>query len=97
MTELKQATEATREPPADHAVGSQVDLVLGAWVPVTERMPPPNGRYLVWFDGDCIGIAHTFAKWKHPSHPLGYLIQGHGGSHNQVTHWMPLPDPPQSA
>jgi hypothetical protein len=70
---------------------------LGAWVPCAQKMPPPDGRYLVWFSGDCIGIAHTFVKWKHPSHPLGYLIQGHGGSHNDVTHWMLLPSPPQSA
>jgi hypothetical protein len=67
------------------------------WVPCANKMPPRDGRYLVWFGGDCIGIAHTFTKWKHQSHPLGYLIQGHGGSHNDVTHWKPLPEPPDSA
>jgi len=71
--------------------------VPAGWVPCAERMPPPDRRYLVWFSGDCIGIAHTFSKWKHPSHPLGYLIQGHGGSHNDVTHWMPLPPAPGAA
>lgn len=67
------------------------------WISVKECMPPPDSRCLVWFCGDLIGVAHTFTKWKHPSHPLGYLIQGHGGSHNDVTHWMPLPPPPIDA
>jgi hypothetical protein len=57
-------------------------------------MPPPDSEILVWWGGDCLGMAHTFSKWKHPSHPLGYLIQGHGGSHNDVTHWRARPAPP---
>lgn len=62
------------------------------WIACKDKMPPPDSRLLVAWGGDCIAMAHTFTKWKDPSHPLGYLIQGHGGSHNQVTHWVMLDD-----
>jgi hypothetical protein len=80
------------------AVGAQVDLVLGAWVPMRERPPPPDTWLLVtWGNHRAVDKAHTFTKWKHRTHPLGYLIQGHPGAHTDVTHWQPLPAPPQSA
>ena len=66
------------------------------WVAVTERMPPPDSNLLVvWGEDRQVDKAHTFSKWKHPSNPLGYLIQGHPGSHNDVTHWMLRPEAPQ--
>lgn len=72
------------------------DTKAAQWVPVSERMPPPDAWLLVtWGDHRAVDKAHTFVKWRHNSHPLGYLIQGHPGAHNDVTHWMPLPPPPQ--
>lgn len=67
------------------------------WVSMDDRPPPPDTKLLVvWACGDEYRVdkAHTFTKWEHPGHPLGYLIQGHPGSHAMVTHWMlepPLP------
>jgi len=69
--------------------------VPAGWISVADRMPPPDTRLLVvWGDQKAVDKAHTFSKWKHHSNPLGYLIQGHPGSHNDVTHWMPLPAAP---
>ncbi len=67
------------------------------WTPIAEQMPPFGVKLLVvWGDHKAVDKAHTFSKWKHKSHPLGYLIQGHPGSHNDVTHWMLLPEPPRA-
>ncbi len=47
MTERKQAPEATDAPTKAPAVGSQVDLVLGAWQPIATA--PKNGaEILAW-------------------------------------------------
>jgi hypothetical protein len=70
---------------------------LGAWVPMAERWPPPDAWLLVTWGGSVVDKAHTFTKWKHRTNPKGYLIQGHPGSHNCVTHWMLLPAPAISA
>lgn len=78
------------------------------WIPVTERLPEKDGRYQVSTHGySNYGIRHAcFAKdarkvdkfdfrcrWKNVWY--GYDSEwGHyeiGG----VTHWMPLPEPPQ--
>jgi 8-oxo-dGTP pyrophosphatase MutT (NUDIX family) len=67
------------------------------WTSARERMPPPGVELLVaWGEHRAVDTAHTHAhvKWKHPSHPLGYLIQGHPGSHNDVTDWMLRPTAP---
>ena len=76
--------------------GSDSGNVLGVWVPVVERMPPPDTWLLVAWHGGRVDKAHTFNKWKHHSHPLGYLIQGHPGAHVDVTHWMLLPQAPNA-
>jgi len=65
------------------------------WTSAREQMPPPDVELLVaWGDHRAVDTAHTHVRWKHPSHPLGYLIQGHPGSHNDVTDWMLRPVAP---
>lgn len=62
------------------------------WVSMKDRPPPPDCWLLVtWGDHNAVDKAHTYTKWKHKTNPLGYLIQGHHGSHNDVTAWMLLP------
>jgi hypothetical protein len=66
------------------------------WMAVTERLPELrkagqcrcSNSCLVFFD-DCIGIAFLLDDGSDT------LWRGHGGSHNMVTHWMPLPPPPK--
>lgn len=60
------------------------------WIPVEERLPEELtdvltkcGHGAAWF----YGLAHLFeGKWK---------VDGIGGSVDIVTHWMPLPEPPE--
>lgn len=58
------------------------------WIKCSERMPEPGVSVLVAFSGK-VGIADRSLLWKGD-----YLFTGHGGSHVEVTHWMPFPDPP---
>ena len=57
------------------------------WIPVSERLPEKDGYYLVYcaeYDGICIiyyEILKTKSKWR--------------TKWKEVTHWMPLPEPPK--
>ena len=71
---------------ADHLLANGV--VVREWIPVTERLPEVGRRVLVT-DG------------KHVS--FGYDLRGGEGNlwcaqfpcnDGEVTHWMPLPEPP---
>lgn len=70
------------------------ELELG-WVSVKDSLPEDRTlRCLVVFGESYgmpqIGIATRSVPWK------GELLwSGHGGSHNDVTHWMPLPPSPK--
>ena len=60
------------------------------WIPVTERLPSREGRYITAFSKGEVGqnvfmIFHGApAKWYYNSEDTGV-----------VTHWMPLPEPPK--
>ena len=66
-----------------------------SWVSVDNGLPSDGVECLVWFDiggGEMrIGIAARRAPWR------GTLLwHGHGGSHNSVLHWQPLPKAPNA-
>ena len=78
------------------------------WIPVTERLPEQDGKYLVCKNlfGDAYITAIRFAKdgrkvckfdfqerWKN----VWYEYDSETGyfSVYTVTHWMPLPEPPK--
>jgi hypothetical protein len=70
---------------------------MSEWKRLRDEWPPQGVEILVcWMCGGepRVDKAHTYAKWRHPSNPRGYLIQGYPGAHADVTHWMPLPQPP---
>lgn len=57
------------------------------WIPVTERLPEKSGEYLTYC-GDYVGVCvlyyevlKTKGKWR--------------TRWKEVTHWMPLPQPPK--
>ncbi len=67
------------------------------WIPVTERLPGEEGWYLVFTKPDrgyksinkgyfCKGF-----DWDH----FAPRWHGAGGTWTNVTHWMPLPEPPK--
>lgn len=58
----------------------------GRWIPVSERLPEDRVRVL-GFDGDRVFEAELFE---------GQWIWVSNKAHNWVvTHWMPLPEPPE--
>lgn len=74
------------------------------WIPVTERLPKENGRYLVRYvrDIDLEDGVHSDevrimrfadAQWRFPficNPDVRELV-----TMEKVTHWMPLPEPPK--
>lgn len=95
---------------ADHLIANGVTFATDKndghkWIPVTERLPEKDGDYLVWtgFQGRCerLGFVKDGREiseldfqynWKNVWYDYdsewGYI------SHD-VTHWMPLPEPPK--
>jgi hypothetical protein len=58
------------------------------WVRAKERLPEAKGDYIVWCDGSMPycngeGVHAPFHYWPH-----------NGGFREDVTHWMPMPEPP---
>lgn len=60
------------------------------WVSVTERMPEDYIRVLT---NDGRGNTHIFSHSKALRFPFGIGPNNH--RYYQVTHWMPLPEPPE--
>ena len=60
------------------------------WIPVTERLPETDGWYQVWTKTPFGG----FKSFNKASFHNGEW-HGGGGRWNNVTHWMPLPSPPE--
>jgi len=80
---------------------------MSGWISAEDRMPEKSGRYLVYTEsGSCFDAGYDeniddgcpFGEWveQFDSYTLGSL-----GSdwtpYCEITHWMPLPDPPEGA
>lgn len=91
---------------ADHLIANGV--TVQKWIPVTERLPEEDGKYLVFEQGNGRTVTSVlkFAKdarkvdrydfkgrWKN----AWYEYDSEWGYYtvNSVTHWMPLPEPPK--
>lgn len=91
---------------ADHLIANGV--TVQRWIPVTERLPEEDGEYLVWFgrnmfehyaevryfakDGEAVDkydLRHEKNVWYYYDSEWGYVACCN------VTHWMPLPEPPK--
>ena len=62
------------------------------WISVKERLPDEQGAVL----GYCIGGKHKQLSWMDIYYWTGEKF-GHPNPHenDEVTHWMPLPEPPK--
>lgn len=59
-------------------------VVPGKWIPVSERMPENDGAYLCWDNRYVTTYAFIFGAW-----------QANQFVAKNITHWMPLPNPPK--
>ena len=62
------------------------------WIPVTERLPEECGEYLVWAnvrpDKDEDPVPFMIMSYFHAFYDNQFIVKN-------VTHWMPLPEPPK--
>lgn len=65
---------------------------LSKWIPVTEALPEQGKRYLVIRFDKVTKTQFIDILW-HDAHDL-WWNRLYKGQYN-VTHWMPLPDPPK--
>lgn len=78
---------------AEHLLANGV--TIQKWIPVTERLPDNNGKYLVARkEGGRYSISVRKFRKEVPCWYTGYC--GHWERRtNGITHWMPLPEPPK--
>ena len=63
---------------------------MGGWIPVTERLPEKEGRYL------CVKrIGKSGAVYVTMMNGDSYGFSMEHIYTDEVTHWMPLPEPPK--
>lgn len=55
------------------------------WISVHDRLPEMSGEYLVATVTGYVGVRHFYVTW-----PRSFQA-------DTVTHWMPLPEPPEKA
>ena len=68
---------------------------MDEWIEVNERLPNDREWVLVWHTG-----YSTPKKAKHKTDldtycPI-FILDGDNGLDGEVTHWMPLPEPPRT-
>lgn len=62
------------------------------WIPVTERLPESEGCYIVYTARGSGCTAHFYPERRFHS---GYTREPGWGGKFAITHWMPLPKPPE--
>lgn len=70
-------------------------VTVQEWIPVTERLPDNSVKYIVVADSKYhsdmrVVSAKSLMVEEFWGMPIGYFAHG-----QQVTHWMPLPEPPK--
>lgn len=61
---------------------------LPRWIPVTERLPDYPGRFMCYYEVNDYGENGHCIDWGMYDPDDGWYVSG-------VTHWMPLPEPPE--
>ena len=87
---------------ADFLIANGVTVSTGTnvgskWIPAVEQLPKEDGSYLVRTTTGTVTTARFYAFKSFPA--TKYLPATHRNpawqSNRNVTHWMPLPEPPR--
>lgn len=65
------------------------------WTPVTERLPEPDLPCICWCKGGTYGQLRWYELHYLSSHRTWEPDDNDGIDNIEVTHWMPLPEPPK--
>lgn len=72
-----------------------LEVAMGEWISVDERLPEPNGSYLVYVQNPDDNRRGTISRKKYMPAQRGWTMKrDERGMGLKVTHWMPLPEPP---
>lgn len=96
--EMVDPLEAVADYLLDNGVTFAKDTNVHSWIPVTERLPEESGSYLVTTTTGAVTTARFYVgKTYPPTHyrPTEYTSPTKWQSNRNVTHWMPLPEPPK--
>ncbi|BDI45615.1 DUF551 domain-containing protein [Escherichia coli] len=76
---------------------SPVSVTPDGWISCSERMPKKNQNVLISvnFDSDLVEPLICSARYTGSTFRRGEATIKPGNGVEQVTHWMPLPEPPQ--
>lgn len=66
---------------------------IGGWISVQDRLPEERGRYLCWFGKNTLCVGADIATYLPEWHGFGILETD--TVLQNITHWMPLPEPPE--
>lgn len=76
-----------------------IDIAISAlshdrWISVEERLPEPETEVMVAFDDGAVWC--LWQNWQNDDcDPFTYSVDTFDGPTHDVTHWMPLPEPPK--
>ena len=62
------------------------------WIPCSERLPDENNRWVLCL---CVSGAMEVLKFEYTMWNWDAQYPGRCYMENYVTHWMPLPEPPE--
>ena len=68
------------------------------WIPVSERLPEDGESVLIAVDSAFAPYCHVYEAFHHSAATQWATANGlyfHGVEYARVTHWMPLPKPPE--
>lgn len=64
---------------------------MSEWVKCSERLPDGRRTVLVWLKGGVLPIIWTWMGKNWAVNVTAEIL----GRHQDITHWMPLPEPPK--
>ena len=70
-------------------VAKGTNVLSNGWISVKDRLPEKNGRYLVCEYGEAYSAEYE------KNRPDSEWTDDYEGYFMKVSHWMPLPEPPE--